>query len=150
MNSTDYKFQSVYEGEYGIQNLIKSDNNCSAHFTYSRHPGRGFELVIVTYNPNHKTSFFLHSLYGDTKIDALQKMYEHIFNLKNTLKDKDSNYLNYIVEWYNPKQKRKETSSFYGISIQDVIHKFYYDKHTKTDILIYSIKLNSITNNEVF
>tara|TARA_Y100001970_G_C14229705_1_gene857849 strand:+ start:1688 stop:2143 length:456 start_codon:yes stop_codon:yes gene_type:complete len=149
MSENIWKFDSIYQGEYAIQNLIKSDNNCSAHFTYNRYPGKGYELIIVTYNPTHQTSFFLHGLEGETKIQALEKMYEHIHNLKNSLGKKDSPYLHYIVEWYNSKLNKKVTSSFYGTRIQDIINKFYYGKHNKKEILIYSIKLNNITNNDV-
>ena len=143
------RFESIYQGEYEIQNLIKNDNNCSAHFIYNRYPGKGYELIVVTYNPKHQTSFFLHSLEGKTKVKALEKMYEHIFNLKNTLKKGDSPYLHYIVEWYNSKLSKRVTSSFYGTRIQDVITKFYYGKHNEKEILIYSIKLNNITNNDM-
>ena len=142
-------FDSVYEGEYKIQDLIKADNNCSAHFTYSRYPGKGYELVVVTYNPKHKTSFFLHSLDGNTKIEALEKMYAHIIELKNSLKKEKSEYYNYSVEWFNPKLKRRETSTFYGKKIQDIVNKFFYGKKHDCNILIYSIKLVSIVNNDM-
>lgn len=147
MNIDKCKFDSIYQGEYAIQNLIKSDNNCSAHFTYSRIPSKGFELVVVTYNPEHQTSFFLHSLEGDTKIQSLENMYTHIYNLKNTLKKSDSPYLHYIVEWFNKKINKKVTSNFYGTNIQNIINKFYYNK--KNNILIYSIRLNNITNDNI-
>ena len=151
MSEDDISFDSIYQGEYAIQNLIISDNNCSAHFTYNKFPLHGYELIIVTYNPKHKTSFFLHSLREKTKVKALEKMYEHIFNLKNALKKEDSPYLHYIVEWYNSKLLKRVRSSFYGKKIQDVISKFYYGKHNEKDkaILIYSIKLNNININDM-
>ena len=77
-NENKIIFDSVYQGEYTIQNLIKSDNNCSAHFTYNRYPGKGYELIVITYNPTHETSFFLHSLDGTTKIDALEKRVKYL------------------------------------------------------------------------
>ena len=58
-NENKIIFDSVYQGEYTIQNLIKSDNNCSAHFTYNTYPGRGFELIVMTYNPKHQTFHFV-------------------------------------------------------------------------------------------
>ena len=145
----DNIFDSVYQGEYAIQNLIKSDNNCSAHFTYNRYPGKGYELIVITYNPKHQTSFFLHSLEANTKVKALRIMYDHIHDLKNSLNKKDSPYLHYIVEWYNSKLSKRVTSSFYGTSIQNIINKFYHGKHNEKDILIYSIKLNNITSNDM-
>ena len=30
------KFENVFEAEYKIQELIKNDNNCSAHFEYEK------------------------------------------------------------------------------------------------------------------
>ena len=141
-----YIFDSIYQGEYAIQNLIKADNNCSAHFTYNRYPGKGFELIVITYNPTHQTSFFLHSLMAETKVEALQNMYEHIHNLKHSLGKKDSPYLHYTVEWYNSKLNKKVTSSFYGTKIQDIINKFYYNRHNEKNIIIYSIKLNNISS----
>ena len=79
MNKKVLHFDSIYAGEYAIQELVKNDNNSSAHFKYSHHPPKGYELVVITYNPNHKTSFFLHSLYGETQKKALENMYDHIF-----------------------------------------------------------------------
>ena len=78
MNIKYTTFHSIYEGEYAIQDLIKNDNNCSAHFNYSHHPPKGFELIVVTYNPKHKTSFFLHSLYGESKLKALSQTDENL------------------------------------------------------------------------
>tara|TARA_Y100001970_G_scaffold264335_1_gene350827 strand:+ start:1204 stop:1653 length:450 start_codon:yes stop_codon:yes gene_type:complete len=144
MNKKIVCFDSIYDGEYAIQDLIKNDNNCSAHFQYSHHPPRGYELVVMTYNPSHKTAFFLHSLYAETQKKALENMYDHIFNLKTTLKEKDSPYLNYTVEWYNSKEKKRIKSTFFGKSIQEVISKFFYGKYGKEaeKTPIYSIILN--------
>jgi len=140
MNNT-INFKNMYEGEHTIQKLIKSDNNCSAHFEYSNITLKGIELTVITYNPSHKTSFFLHSLYGKNKIEVLEKMYKHIYELKTTLKKKESPYLNYLIEWYNPKEKEKVTSSFYGENIQQVLKKFYYGKYKENNIIIYNMKL---------
>lgn len=134
-------FDTIYEGENAISDLIKNDNNCSAHFEYTRIIPDSFELTVVTYNPSHKNYFHLHTLIDKSKIDCLKKMYEHIHSLKKTLKKKDSPYLNYTIEWYNPKTSRVETSSFYGENIQKVLSKFFYGKHKK-NILIRKIILN--------
>ena len=58
-------------------------------------------------------------------------MYEHIHSLKQTLKKKDSPYLNYTIQWYNPKTLQVETSSFYGESIQQVLGKFFMENVKK-------------------
>ena len=143
MNKKVLHFDSIYAGEYAIQELVKNDNNSSAHFKYSHHPPKGYELVVITYNPNHKTSFFLHSLYGETQKKALENMYDNIFNLNNTLKEKNSTYLIYTFELYNSKEQKRVKSTFYGKSIQEVISKFFYGKHGKeAEITIFSITLN--------
>ena len=151
MNINVVKFGSIYAGEHSIHELIKNDSNCSAHFTYSNHVPNGYELVVITYNPTHKTSFFLHSLYGKTKIEALENMYAHVFNLKETFKKPNSPYLNYTIEWYNTNTKQRVKSSFYGKSIQEVISKFFYGKHGKEaeKTPIYSIILNNITSSDM-
>ena len=86
-NENNIKFKTVYEGEYMIQRLISNDNNCSAHFEY-KHRGKYVILKLLTYNPNHKSHFLLHSIEGNNNIDCLEKMYDHIFTLKTTLKKK--------------------------------------------------------------
>ena len=83
--------------------------------------------------------FHLHTLKDDSKIDCLKKMYEHIYSLKQTLNKKDSPYLNYTIQWYNPKTLQVETSSFYGESIQQVLGKFFYGKRKK-NILFASLE----------
>ena len=42
-------FNSVFEGENKIQNLIKNDNNCSAHFEYT--------IVVRAHKAEVLTSF---------------------------------------------------------------------------------------------
>tara|TARA_X000000368_G_C22775018_1_gene598882 strand:+ start:66 stop:506 length:441 start_codon:yes stop_codon:yes gene_type:complete len=139
--SNKHKFETIYEGENAIQQMIKNDNNCSAHFEYHNSLGN-VELIVVTYNPKHKTFFFLHSLVAPTKKKALSEMYEHIYKLKYTLTKKDSPYFNYTITWYNSKDNKQHESSFYGENIQQVISKFYYGKHNKCKDTIYKIILN--------
>ena len=87
-NENKIIFDSVYQGEYTIQNLIKSDNNCSAHFRYERWRSNGKnKLSIVTYNPKSETSFLLHSIEmaNNDDIEIYECMYDHVVNLKKTL-----------------------------------------------------------------
>ena len=138
-----FKFDSIYEGECCISDFIKNDNNCSAHFEYDSNSLLDkMKLNLVTYNPKHKSFFNLHTIHAKTKVECLENMYNHIYNLKKTLAQKNSPYLNYTIEWYNPKNSKVETSSFYGETIQEVIKKFYYGKTQDTTTTIYSIKLN--------
>jgi len=137
IHENNVKFKSVYEGEYMIQNLISNDNNCSAHFEYNY--GRYVILKLLTYNPNHKSHFLLHSIEGDNNIDCLEKMYDHIFTLKTTLKKKDNPYVIYSIDWFCPDTKKIVTSSFYGDTIEQVLMKFNYGKQKK--LVIYNMKL---------
>ena len=103
--SSTRKFDTVYEGENAIQEMIKNDNNCSAHFEYNNRIN-DIELVVVTYNPKHKSFFFLHSLEAPTKKKALSLMYNHIYELKYTLTKQDSPYFNYTITWYSWKKQK--------------------------------------------
>ena len=65
-------------------------------------------------------------------------MYNYVYDLKNALKNKPSNFLNYTVEWYN--NNKRELSYFSGRSIEEVVRKFNYGKLTTPTI--FSIKLS--------
>ena len=133
-------FKNMYEAERAIQELIEKDNNCSTHFNYTT--GHvNYNLELVTYNPVHKSHFLLHSTTGKTQVAALNKMYTHLIELKETLKHKDSPLLNYTVEWYSHSEAKRFRSSFYGRDIEQVVDKFYYGK-TKACLTIHNIKLN--------
>ena len=131
------KFKNVYEAENAIQELIKNDNNCSAHFRYERWRSNGKnKLSIITYNPKTEASFLLHSieLANNDDIKIYEFMYEHIVNLKKTLKEKDSPYIHYKINWWNTITSKSETSFFYGENIEHILRKFYYEKSKITTI----------------
>jgi len=75
------KFKNIYEGEYMISELIKRDDGCYAHFDYDYvyQGGTNISLKVIIYNPIHKTYFLLHHIDGINTLDALYKMYEHIY-----------------------------------------------------------------------
>ena len=146
-------FENIYEAENAIQELIKNDNNCSAHFNYTdQHSNyknaiiaaNFVQLDIITYNPKHKTHFLLHSLSAKTAIAALNLLYKHIFELKQTLGKPDSDYVNYTIEWGDKNGGKTRYSSFYGTDAEDVVKKFYYGK-SKKSLNIFNIKLNPLT-----
>jgi len=147
-------YENIYEAESAIHNLIKNDNNCSAHFKYTDQiseerntilASHFIKLDLVTYNPKHKTHFLLHSIGAKTKIAALNALYNHIYDLKKTLEKPDSGYINYTIEWSNKFGDRKTRfSSFYGEDLEDVVKKFYYGK-SKKSLNIFHIKLNPLT-----
>ena len=151
-------FENIYEAEHAIQELIHKDNNCSAHFKYTRHPARGknsnyknailspllVTVDLVTYNPAHKTHFLLHSIGGHTDLTAANALYTHIYNLKKTLEKSDSGYVNYTIEWSDKNGGKTRLSSFYGTDLEDVVRKFYYGK-SKKSLNMFNIKLNPMT-----
>ena len=133
-------FNNIYEIENAIKELIKNDNHCSAHFKHEYDSKSGWSLNLITYNPNHKTHFLLHSiptgilrsLPGDVPLNIYVDMYNHIFNLKKTMEKRDSPYLNYTIEWRNNNTQKTERSYFYGNDVNEVMKKFYYKK-TKSE-----------------
>jgi hypothetical protein len=151
-------FETIYEVEHAIQELINKDNNCSAHFKYTRRAGRVenrncknailapsvVTVDLVTYNPKHKTHFLLHSMTAATDISATNALYTHIYNLKKTLEKGDSGYVNYTIEWSDKNGGKTQYSSFYGTDLEDVVRKFFYGK-SKKSLNIFNIKLNPMT-----
>ena len=136
-------YKNIFEAERAITSLILKDNNCSGHFRYAYQPNT-CKLDLITYNPVHKTHFLLHTITGTTQLDTLNKMYNYVFNLKKTLKSKENKISNYTINWYNNENQETFNSSFYGISLIDVIRKFYYGK-SQDSINIFNNKLNPIS-----
>ena len=139
------EFKSIYEGEYMISELIKGDNGCYTHFNYdSVYSGdANTSLQLVTYNPVHKTHFLLHQLDGVSELDALQKMYDHIYNIKELLQKKDNvRYASYTVQWWEVDKTGVNHSHFYGQSIEEVMKKFYYNKRRESYTIL-SVRLNA-------
>ena len=138
------RFENVYVAEAAIRDLIKNDNNCSAHFNYVHSELEKWKLALtlelVTYNPKTQTHFLLHKLAGDNKLNLLNEMHDHLFKLKYTLKNKENNYLSYTISWYNSEANQSETSFFYGRSLEEILIKFRYQK--KTMPTIFSMVLN--------
>ena len=145
MTDAQGPFQNIYEAERAIQELIEKDNHCSAHFNYGA-SSMNYSLDLVTYNPKHKKHFLLHTTNGKTRIQAANRMYKHLTQLKESIKQKNSNLLNYTVEWYNYADDKSYHSSFYSASgrIEEIVKKVYYGK-TRGSIIIHSIKLNPIS-----
>lgn len=140
--SDKVKFKNIYEAEVAIQELIKNDNNCSAHFRYDNWRSNGKnKLSIVTYNPKSETSFLLHSIEmaNNNEVEIYEYMYDHVVNLKQTLEKKDSPYIHYKISWWNNIINKIETSFFYGENIEQILRKFYFEKSKNTTI--YSMQL---------
>jgi len=133
-------FENIYIAELAIRKLIQNDNNSEA-FLHSKKCGslqESYILDLVTLNPVHNTHFLMHSLKGENLLTLYNNMYNYVYDLKNALKNKPSNFLNYTVEWYN--NNKRELSYFSGRSIEEVVRKFNYGKLTTPTI--FSIKLS--------
>ena len=74
------KFETIYEGEYIISELIKRNSGCHAHFDYIPlyDGGTNITLKIITYNPVGKTHSFMLEYPGFNQLDSLQNMYKHL------------------------------------------------------------------------
>jgi hypothetical protein len=135
-------FTNIYEAQRAISELIKNDNNCSVHFKFHGfRSNRKNKLDLVTYNPKTETHFLFHSL--EMAVEELELyvwMYEHVVELKNTLKEGRSRFVTYEIVWYNNDINETKTSFFYGVSIRDILNKFYYEKHPESHT-IFSMKL---------
>lgn len=135
-------FRNIYDAQRAISDLIKNDNNCSAHFKFygMRSNGKN-KLELVTYNPKTSTHFLLHSIEMEVEeLELYEWMHEHVVELKDTLKMGESRFITYQIVWYNNIDNKSETSFFYGTSIIDILNKFYYEKYPKS-YTIFSMKL---------
>ena len=136
-------FITIYEAEAAIQTIISKDNNCSAHFNYE-YGNCEWVIELVTYNPTNNTHFLLHTLSHPEKLVAINNMYKHIFELKESLKRKIVSHNSYTVDWYSKPQSKRFISYFYGYDMQEVLNKFYYNKLAES-FIIHSIKLNPLS-----
>lgn len=123
------KFSNIYDAQRAISEFIKNDNNCSAHFKFHgfRSGGKN-KLDLVTYNPKTKTHFLLNSLdMAADELELYEFMYEHLLELNQKLITSDL-FVMYKVTWcYIPDNVRNQVY-LYGISIKDILNKFYYEK----------------------
>jgi len=138
------EFKNIYEGEYMISELIKRNGGCYTNFDYESlyQGGTNISLKVITYNPIHKTHFLLHQIDGINALDALYKMYAHIYNIKELLQQK-TKYTSYKIDWCDGKQSINQ-SYFYGQNKEEVMKKFYYRKR-RSNYTILSVRLNPET-----
>jgi len=147
----EISFESIYEGEYMISELIKGNGGCYTHFNYEVDSYQQFtvgdiKLSLVTYNPIHKTHFLLHELVAEDKINCLQDMYDHIYGIKNLIENKEgksyAGEICYTIMWMEDGKMGTNTSFFYGKNLEDIIKKFYYGKSLNSYSII-NLHLNA-------
>jgi hypothetical protein len=134
-------FSNTFLAELAIRKLIQNDNHAHAFLNYNKINDTDYKLHLVTLNPVHDTHFLMHSIQGDDLLMLYNDMYKYVYELKAALKQHDSPYLSYTVEWYN--DNKIELSYFSGTSVEDVVRKFNYGKSSTPTI--FSIKLNPQT-----
>ena len=128
--------------ENEISQLIKKDNNCSAHFQWNT-SFRFLTLDVITFNPSHKNYFLLHSISkedsditDDIYLTILDEMIEYI-------KETQKINVNYCINWnYKISSDATKNSYFSGTNMKDILNKFFYGK-TYDSIIIYSINMVS-------
>ena len=122
--------------ENQISEIIKKDNNCSAHFQWSQ-SYNNLILDVITFNPEHNNYFLLHTVSKpNTDINPYEKILDEMIEY---IKEQKQSYLNYSVEWnYKNSTETAKRSYFSGKNIQEILQKFYYQKDS-SNIVIYNI-----------
>ena len=141
-----------YNLEYQISDLIKRDNNCSAHFEWQgkfKGPGCSIQLNLVTFNPAHKSHFLLHSICRTVDCDINDEEETVYINILQEmlayLQKRQKSISKYMVEWNyrtsdQEKEERSKISYFDGFNIESILAKLYYGKDKDT-ITIYKIEM---------
>jgi hypothetical protein len=141
-------YNTIYEYENAIRNLIKKDNKCSTHFN-TEFGELGWNLNLVTFNPKHKKGFLLHSIALEVyepshpvPLESYKEMYEYIYNLKEMMKKEDTPYMTYKVTWWSRDENKTNTSYFDGMGFTDIMRKFYYGKD-ENSVTVFNTELLS-------
>ena len=140
--------------EHEICELIKKDNNSSAHFIWS-HTENSIQCRVVTLNPRHNTHFLLceqHVTFNPEQLSELTTTKESYINslylsilrtIKKNLVHKNETLINYMIEWnYKHSSDNAITSYFSGVDLQEVTDKFYFEKE-RNNIIVFQVRLVS-------
>lgn len=98
------------------------------------HEGEQTRLDLITINPRHDQSFLFHSISGESKVHALERMLEYV---SQKLRQERS----YTVQWVKKGETELQTSYFRASDMADVLKKFAYGRNIE-DYVIFSITLN--------
>lgn len=127
--------------ESQIQRLLQRDNGVTSHFDYRIHMNskkNTVELNLLTFNSIHDEYMLLHTEFGKSSIDCLEKMLVYLQQEKIILREKS-----YTITWSRKGDEQKHLSYFSGINEESVIQKFLHEKnHEEYE---FSIKENPIT-----
>ena len=147
---------SRFQLEREISDLIRKDNNCSAHFTWKTYPEDDtdaeterrsiflLELELVTFNPQHTNHFLLHKITRPLEDVAPGEGHycQILRQMLDFVKNKQQDIYVYVVNWkYKAgSQKESTTSYFYGRNVEEVLEKLHYGKNPDS-LIIYSITM---------
>ena len=138
----------VMKMESKISELIEQDNRCNVEFEWSYNNDLNdciVSLHILTFNPIHGTKFLM---YKDQRPINRYTMVEDIVKKEilgkglEYLRSRESDYLNYMVEWNYKNGDKTKISYFRGKSLEDIMEKFYYGK-SMNSIVIYKMEMVS-------
>ena len=138
----------VIKMEREISEIIERDNRCNVEFEWSYNNDLNdciVSLHILTFNPIHGTKFLMYKdqrridryimVEDRVKIEMLGKGLDYIRN-------QESDYLNYMVEWNYKNGDKTKISYFRGKSLEDIMEKFYYGKSMHS-IVVYKMEMIS-------
>jgi len=134
--------------EREISELIERDNRCNVEFEWSYNNDLNdciVSLHILTFNPIHGTKFLMYKdqrrvnryimVEDMVKKEILEKGLEY-------LRSRDTDCLNYMVEWNYKNGEKTKISYFRGKSLEDIMEKFYYGKSMHS-IVVYKMEMIS-------
>lgn len=116
--------------ESQIQSIIHKDNQCTAHFDYSRNR-ENVALTVKTYNPKNKETFVLKEITAKDDDECLS----HVLKYLESVTSEESPF---TVVWRRHNEGDSFKSYFYAKNIRHLLDKFYKDKN-EADYLIESI-----------
>ena len=138
----------VMKMESKISELIEQDNRCNVEFEWSYNNDLNdciVSLHILTFNPIHGTKFLMYKdqrrinryimVEDNVKKEILGKGLEY-------LRSRETDCLNYMVEWNYKNSEKTKISYFRGKSLEDIMEKFYYGK-SMNSIVIYKMEMIS-------
>jgi len=134
------KEATILDLEHQISELIRSGrSSCHASFRYTPQ-GPKVRCKLVTWNPQHKTTFLVREIESFSRIEALNQLLVYV---KDKIRDAEKPY---TVKWHlrNSQSTKLVTSHFYAEDVYSLLDKFYYDKN-RNDYEIIEIKLNPST-----
>ena len=132
--SADRQNLEIAKIQREIENYL-SLGSTQVIFDY-KESGGGTRLDVITVNPRHHQSFFLHSTEGYDKIATLKQMLEYV----QTFREKKNSY---TIQWCVKGEDELHTSYFRAKDIPEAIDKLHYGRDPNS-LTIFSVVLNPL------